>query len=114
MKRRGMKVLGASLGLMLVACQGESHQGGSQPATLAEVNQSLDWQHTPGADLNASFNQSVKRILMAMSRADAIAAVEAAGYGAPMARRMKTTLNPPPCACAALRHGPARWTGRSR
>jgi len=70
-----MKNLGLILALSLAACQ-----GGTQPKTLSEIDQAHEWQRTPGAELNASFSNGVKHVLMAMSREDAIAAVKAEGY----------------------------------
>jgi hypothetical protein len=70
-----MKRLGISLGLLLAACQ-----GGTRPATLEEVSQAVEWQGTPGAEADATFNKLVRRILMAKRRAESITAMEAAGY----------------------------------
>ena len=48
--------------------------------TLEALNQAHDWQYDPGEALNASWNDGVKAILGKLSRPDAIAAIQAAGF----------------------------------
>lgn len=50
------------------------------PADLKALEAAYEWQHTPGEKLNTDWNAGVKAILAKMSRPDAIAAIEAAGF----------------------------------
>jgi hypothetical protein len=50
------------------------------PATLKDLEAAHDWQHEPGEAVNAAWNDGVKKIIGKMSRPDAIAAIEAAGF----------------------------------
>ncbi len=52
----------------------------AKPADLAALEAAHDWQYDPGEALNVSWNEGVKAILGQMSRADAIGAIEAAGF----------------------------------
>jgi hypothetical protein len=50
------------------------------PKTLAELESAHDWQHGAGEKLNADWNTGVQAILGKLSRPEAIAAIEAAGF----------------------------------
>lgn len=50
------------------------------PADLKSLEAAHDWQNEAGETLNASWNAGVKATLAKMSRPDAIAAIEAAGF----------------------------------
>lgn len=50
------------------------------PADLKALEAAHDWQNEPGEKANADWNTGVKAILAKMSRPDAIAAIEAAGF----------------------------------
>jgi hypothetical protein len=50
------------------------------PAVLKELEAAYDWQHEPGDKLNVSWNDGVKAILGKLSRPDAIAAINEAGF----------------------------------
>ena len=50
------------------------------PASLKDLEAAYDWQHEPGEKANAAWNDGVKAIIGKMSRPDAIAAIEAAGF----------------------------------
>jgi len=50
------------------------------PGTLKELEATHEWQRTPGEKLNADWNAGVKAILAKLSRPDAIAAIEEAGF----------------------------------
>jgi len=51
-----------------------------QPTDLKSLEAAHDWQHDPGEGLNADWNAGAKAILGRLSRPDAIAAIEAAGF----------------------------------
>lgn len=48
--------------------------------TLKELEAAYEWQRTPGEKLNADWDAGVKAILAKLSRPDAIAAIEEAGF----------------------------------
>lgn len=50
------------------------------PADLKALEAAHDWANEPGDKLNSDWNTGVKAILGKMSRPDAIAAIEAAGF----------------------------------
>ncbi len=50
------------------------------PGDLKALEASHDWANDPGEKANADWNAGVKAILGKMSRPDAIAAIEAAGF----------------------------------
>ena len=50
------------------------------PANLKALEAAHDWQNEPGDKLNADWIAGVKAVLGKMSRPDAIAAIEAAGF----------------------------------
>jgi hypothetical protein len=52
----------------------------ASPASLKDLEAAHDWQHEPGEAVNAAWNDGVKKIIGKMSRPDAIAAIEAAGF----------------------------------
>ena len=64
---------------------GTAPLGNLYKATDAEEAQKTleaahDWQHEPGEALNAGWNEGVKTLLGKLSRQDAIAAIEGAGF----------------------------------
>ena len=67
------------LALTLAACSPQPAPAAG-PATLKAIEEAHDWQHEPGEKLNAAFNDGAKAILMKLSRPDAIAAVNEAGF----------------------------------
>ncbi|RYZ11945.1 MAG: hypothetical protein EON61_09305 [Alphaproteobacteria bacterium] len=50
------------------------------PVDLKALEAAHDWQNEPGEKLNADWNSGVKALLGKMSRLDAIAAIEEAGF----------------------------------
>ncbi len=60
----------------LAACATDAHR----PQTIAEVHQQSEWQHDPGAALQAAMADDVSRIARKEGRAGAITQLEAAGY----------------------------------
>lgn len=50
------------------------------PTDLKALEAAHDWQHEPGEALNAAWNDGVKALLGKLSRQDAIAAIEGAGF----------------------------------
>ncbi len=73
-----MKVVAAGLVLALGACaMGPTNPG---PRTLADLQAAYDWQTLPGQQLNADWAAGVQGILGELSRPQAIAAIEAAGF----------------------------------
>jgi hypothetical protein len=81
MKGSGMacgKLFAASLALALGACaMGPTNPG---PQTLDDLKAAHDWQYEAGERLNADWASGVQGILGALSRSDAIAAIQAAGF----------------------------------
>lgn len=73
-----MRLMAASLVLILGGCaMGPTNPG---PRTLADLENSHDWQYGPGQQLNADWASGVQGILGGLSRKDAIAAIKAAGF----------------------------------
>ena len=81
MKGSGMacgRLFAASLALALGACaMGPTNPG---PQTLDDLKAAHDWQYEAGERLNADWASGVQGILGALSRSDAIAAIQAAGF----------------------------------
>lgn len=80
-----MKILMVGLAMLAVACTPAPAPEtpapeGSGPKTLAELESAHDWQHGAGEKLNADWNTGVQAILGKLSRPEAIAAIEAAGF----------------------------------
>jgi hypothetical protein len=72
------KVLAAALALALAGCaMGPTNPG---PETLDDLEAAHDWQYAPGERLNADWASGVQGILGALSRRQAIDAIEAAGF----------------------------------
>lgn len=76
-----------ALGLLAAACSPASEPDLVQPQAEAAAPGDLealkgahDWGNEPGEKLNADWNAGLKAILGKMSRPDAIAAIEAAGF----------------------------------
>lgn len=76
------------LGLALAACSPPAPnssgppatRGPAVPASLKDLETAHDWASEPGSDLNNAFEAGAKAILGAMTRADAIAALNDAGF----------------------------------
>ena len=83
-----MKLLTVGLAALAVACSPAPATPAPEtpapeapgPKTLGELEAAHDWQHGPGEKLNADWNTGVQGILGKLSRPDAIAAIEAAGF----------------------------------
>ena len=72
-----------ALGLLAAACSPAPAPPQSEvagPADLKALEAAHDWQNEPGEKLNADWNSGVKAFLGKMSRPDAIAAIETAGF----------------------------------
>lgn len=72
-----------ALGLLAAACSpapAPPQREVAGPADLKALEAAHDWQNEPGEKLNADWNSGVKALLGKMSRPDAIAAIEAAGF----------------------------------
>lgn len=78
-----MKLLVVGLAALAAACAPAPETPAPEtpgPKTLEELESAHDWQHGAGEKLNADWNTGVKGILGKLSRPDAIAAIEAAGF----------------------------------
>jgi hypothetical protein len=78
-----MKLLMVGLAVLATACAPAPETPGPEAPstkTLAELESAHDWQHGAGEKLNADWNSGVQGILGKLSRPDAIAAIEAAGF----------------------------------
>ena len=78
-----MKLLMVGLAVLATACAPAPESPGPEAPstkTLAELESAHDWQHGAGEKLNADWNSGVQGILGKLSRPDAIAAIEAAGF----------------------------------
>ena len=78
-----MKLLMVGLAVLATACTPAPETPGPEAPsskTLAELESAHDWQHGAGEKLNADWNSGVQGILGKLSRPDAIAAIEAAGF----------------------------------
>lgn len=72
------KLAAAAFALAVGGCaMGPTNPG---PQTLDDLEAAHDWQYLPGERLNADWASGVQGILGAMSRPQAIAAIEAAGF----------------------------------
>jgi len=72
-----------AFGLLAAACSPAPAPPQPEVAELADLKAleaAHDWQNEPGEKLNAEWNSGVKAFLGKMSRPDAIAAIEAAGF----------------------------------
>jgi hypothetical protein len=69
----GRLVTASLVVLALGACE-------TEPATLEELHQTLDWDMDDGRQLNDTYASGVRRILGSLSRPDEIDLLKAAGY----------------------------------
>jgi hypothetical protein len=78
-----MKLLMVGMAVFAVACAPAPEAPAPETPsskTLAELESAHDWQHGAGEKLNADWNTGVQAILGKLSRPEAIAAIEAAGF----------------------------------
>lgn len=78
-----MKLLMVGLTLLATACASGPETpapGAAGPKTLTDLEAAYDWQHGAGEKLNTDWNADIQGILGKLSRPDAIAAIDAAGF----------------------------------
>jgi hypothetical protein len=78
-----MKLLMVGMAVFAVACAPAPEAPAPETPsskTLAELESAHDWQHGAGEKLNADWNTGVQAILGKLSRPEAIAAIEVAGF----------------------------------